>query len=116
MKTLFYSSCAMAIGSSYCLIYSKTPIKLIWTSGVITSLLNHSLSDKILFRKELFRCLDRNAMRCGFVLYHLYRVKYIYFLDISAAFYILSKITRLTEFHMMAHLFVVLFHHFMLLY
>jgi len=115
MKTLFYSSLAMVIGSAYCLVFSKTPIKLIWTSGLVTSLLNHSLSDKNSFKKELFRCLDRNAMRCGFVIYHLYRVKYLYFLDVSAAFYIVSKITNLTEFHVVSHFFVVVFHHKMLL-
>ena len=105
----------MAVGSAYCLMFSKTPLKLIWTSGLLTSLLNHYVSEETSFRKKFFRCLDRNAMRCGFVLYHLCRVKYLYFLDISAAFYVVSKITKRTEFHMLCHFFVVVFHHFMLL-
>ena len=114
MKVLFYSSLAMTVGSAYCLVYSDTPLKLIWASGCITSLLNHSVSDETSFRKKFFRCLDRNAMRCGFVLYNLYQVKYLYFLHVSAALYVLSKITKLIHFHVLCHFFVVVFHHKML--
>lgn len=115
MKVLFLSSCGMALGSAYCLVYSESPLKLIWTSGVLTSLLNHSVSDETSFHKKYFRCLDRNAMRCGFVLYTLYRVKYLHLLYLSASFYVLSKMTKVVYFHVVCHFFVAAFHHFMLL-
>jgi hypothetical protein len=54
-------------------------------------------------------------MRCGFVLYTLYRVKYLHLLYLSASFYVLSKMTKVVYFHVVCHFFVAAFHHFMLL-
>ena len=114
MKLLFYTSCGMIIGNAYTIFVCKSPIKLIWTFGLLTSVINHSILSETSYAKVFFRTLDRNTMRAGFIIYHLYQVKYLYILQSSAFCYIISKLTKKIHFHVLSHLLIVIFHNKML--
>ena len=113
MNLLFYTSYGMAIVNVYSLYLCNNPIKILWSVGLFTSIINHSLEEGK-YGKQFFRTLDRNVMRAGFTIYHLYQVEYLYLLQISCLCYIVSKITKNVYFHMMSHFFVAVFHHKML--
>jgi hypothetical protein len=114
VNILFYSSCGMVLGNTYALIVCKNPIKMVCITGLVTSLLNHSLEEGK-YGKQFFRTLDRNVMRAGFTIYYLYQVQYLYLLYLALSMYILSKITKNKRFHAVSHFFVTIFHHKMLL-
>ncbi len=114
VKLLFYSSCGMVLANAYSLIVCTNPIKIIWICGLITSLLNHSITDEYPFQKQLYRSIDRYTMRYGFVIYTLYQVEYLYILYFACCLYFLSKILKDVRFHMLAHFFCAIFHNKML--
>jgi len=110
MKILFYTSLGMGLDIVW-YYSSKTYIKWLYFTGVLTSILNYSMDNK-----EYYKVLDRTVMTVGgcidlyYIVYNNLDGEYIFFLILSISCYFLSKLTKVVFFHVCAHYFISILH------
>ena len=106
----------ISISSCDELVFNHKLVIIFCTLGIISSILNHSFSNENKY-KLYVRWLDRSVMYIGIshYIYYIRSFEQLLYMYIGGSLYILSKLTKITLFHILSHLFAISFHNKMLL-
>ena len=114
---LFLTSYLMLIAHTFAIFIYQPPfiIFIIYIIGPLVSVWNHGTSSIIA------KFIDRFTMVIGYLidLIYIYKLNNIYVLiliHLSVICYFISKITKLTTFHLIAHIIIILTHLLLLYY
>ena len=114
---LFLTSYLMLIAHTFAIFIYQPPfiIFIIYIIGPLVSVWNHGTSSIIA------KLIDRFTMVIGYLidLIYIYKLNNVYVLiliHLSVICYFISKITKLTTFHLIAHIIIILTHLLLLYY
>ena len=110
-KPLLLSSIFMCVFNIPSVIVSKTNLKYVCLSGLISSVVNHSCSNENP-RKVYVRYFDRFVMSTGvsIYIYNIQSIEQLKMMYISIMFYFSARVSKITFLHVLAHVTVTIFH------